>query len=118
MNVEAVNLFWTRNGATIVEEGTTYSNVTTDSAQWDEAGSLVGEGSAVSIVQPLGQPLEQPSNSLPSSAVPQLSIGDSWIAAVQQVLFHRLRSLLELKPLVAAVLARGRNASLQATSSR
>lgn len=93
-NVNAINLFWTLSGAVVVAEGTKYSNVTTESARWDVAGSHVGSGDDVNIVLPYGQSLEQPSarGSLPSSVIQPLSMTDSWIESVRQVLSHPLHT--------------------------
>lgn len=79
----------------MVAEGTTYSNVTTDSARWDVAGLPGGAGDDVNIVLPYGQALEQPSasGSLPSSAIQPLSMGDSWIESVWKVLSRPLHTL-------------------------
>ena len=103
------------------EEGTIFSNVTTESARWDVAGKPVGSGDSDKIVLPFGQPLEQPSargSIVTSSAVQPLSIGDSWIESVRQVRFHRHTHCWSSNLCVAAVLTGGCDASSQPRSSR
>ena len=119
-NVDAVNLFWTITGGMVMAEGITYSNVTTESARWDVTGSPAGAGDSINVVRPYGEPLKEPSAwvSLPPSAVRPLSIGDPWIVAVRQVLSNPPRPHSSNQyPLVAAVLAGGRDASLPRRSS-
>lgn len=121
-NVDAVNLFWTSGGATVVAEGMTFSNVTTESDRWDEAGSPVGIGDGANVVQPYGQPAERPSasGSLPALAVTPLSNVDSWIESLRQVLsLLAMCSLVGLKCPSCCVMAGpaiGRDACMHACS--
>ena len=92
-DVAAVNLFWSWRSLVVVDE-VTYSNVTTKTAQWDDAGDVVGDGNGDAVLWQYGSGLEVTSSvdaleSIPASLVQQLRADDPWFDAVKQVLSTR-----------------------------
>eukprot|EP00892_Ulva_mutabilis_P005912 jgi/Ulvmu1/3693/UM017_0110.1 len=87
-DIDAVELFWAWSSLVVVDN-VTYSNVTTERNQWDSSGEAVGPGDGRDIVDQYdGSPLDaSPVSALTpflSDAVPQLSLQDPWILAVQE----------------------------------
>ena len=85
-NFDVVHLAWTLD-ALFIADGLTFSNITTNSAQWDSSGGVVrGDGDAwVYDFQDEMVPPSVPSTSLSSRHVPRLTAEDVWFKEVQAV---------------------------------
>lgn len=91
MNVTTSSLVWSYEAA-VVAENVTYSNVTTETLQWDSDGGLLGSGDETRIVEEWPDSMEVPMDDLVDgkggpllARTRLLTLDDSWFVSVQKV---------------------------------
>lgn len=93
INVRASNVLYKSrfpDDALVIADGLTYSNVTTDTLQWDTAGNLMGSGDEDEIVLEFPDTVTSPNDpddplDFDADRVRSLDLEDPWFVAVKEV---------------------------------